>query len=172
MARDAYTGPVSPNDDIEALWLQIAVAAQAAGAVVNLNTIETRTPVPQEAHYNILRFAYAMRLSSGVTTTTPGDLLTGPVSINNSDHDLLVKAAYALRLQAAITTTAPGDLLTGPVSANNTTHELLVKIAYAIRDIAAITTTAPGDLLTTPVSENMSDHDLLVKIAYAFQVVT
>lgn len=61
MARDAYTGPVSPNDDEEALWLQIAVAAQSYASVVNLNTVETRTPVPQEAHYNILRFAYALQ---------------------------------------------------------------------------------------------------------------
>jgi hypothetical protein len=59
MARDAYTGPVSPNDDDEALWLQIAVAAQAFVGVTNINTVETRTPVPQEMHYNILRFAYA-----------------------------------------------------------------------------------------------------------------
>ncbi len=61
MARDAYTGPVSGNDDEQALWLQVAVAAQTWAGVTDVGSIETRPAVPQEKHYNILRFAYAVQ---------------------------------------------------------------------------------------------------------------
>lgn len=61
MARDAYTGPVSGNDDSDTLWLKIAVAFQDYAGVVNTGSVETWTPVPGEQHNNILRSAYALQ---------------------------------------------------------------------------------------------------------------